>query len=217
MNSKPSDLMLNVIEFFGVLIPGAVLFFLHGDWFLRWLGFPMGELCTTTTKYWVIVFFISIILGHLLLGASDLFDKPAAMLFKKKTKWYLYLEAAKSNHLKLPPGVRETPKNYFYCAFSFLRVHNAVAVAELERLAAEKKLFRSLTLLFLLDIPLYIFSLEFCPASLLDLNRIILAILIVCLAALRFLQLFDFTYAVAFDLYLQVREAETAEGKSLTA
>jgi hypothetical protein len=160
MNPKPSDLMLNVIEFFGVLIPGAILFFLHGGWFLSSFGYSMSK--PPDTKYWVLAFFVSIILGHLLLGVSEPLDKLAATLsmrlFKEKDKWPWYpkwpgyLKAAKASHLKLPPEVPADPKNCFYWVFSFLRIHNAVAVAELERLAADQKLFRSLTLLFLLDI-----------------------------------------------------------------
>ncbi len=56
-------------------------------------------------------------------------------------------------------ALEPTPENakiylYFHSAYSFICIHSPDALAELERRAAEYKLFRSLTLLFLLDIPL---------------------------------------------------------------
>ena len=41
MNQKPGDLLLGLIDFFGILIPGAILAFLHGDFILRPLGWQV--------------------------------------------------------------------------------------------------------------------------------------------------------------------------------
>ena len=64
MNQKPGDLMLDVIDFFGILIPGAILTFLHGDLILGPLGLNMGNLQSMSN--WIPAFFISFVLGHFL-------------------------------------------------------------------------------------------------------------------------------------------------------
>jgi len=193
MNQKPGDLLLGVIDFFGILIPGAILAFLHGDFILRPLGFSLGELQSPAN--WIPAFFVSFVLGHFLLGFSLFLNRLAARFPLKTTRAY---ERAVRLHLKLPPGVPDTPTNVFYSAFSYIRIQSPEAMAELERQAAEYKLFRSLTLLFLLDIPLSIISGSF------SLTRLAAALVVVGLAAYRFRWLFDWTYQLAFDFYLQL-------------
>ena len=193
MNQKPGDLLLGVIDFFGILIPGAILAFLHGDFILRPLGFSLGELQSPAN--WIPAFFVSFVLGHFLLGFSVPLNRLAARFPSETTSGY---EKAVRLHLKLPPEVPDTPTNVFYSAFSYIRIQSPEAMAELERQAAEYKLFRSLTLLFLLDIPLSIISGSF------SLTRLAAALVVVGLAAYRFRWLFDWTYQLAFDFYLQL-------------
>jgi hypothetical protein len=193
MNQKPGDLLLGVIDFFGILIPGAILAFLHGDFILRPLGFSLGELQSPAN--WIPAFFVSFVFGHFLLGFSLFLNRLAARFPLKTTSAY---ERAVRLHLKLPPGVPDTPTNVFYSAFSYIRIQSPEAMAELERQAAEYKLFRSLTLLFLLDIPLSIISGSF------SWTRLAAALVVVGLAAYRFWWLFDWTYQLAFDFYLQL-------------
>ena len=38
MSYKPGDFFLGDIGFFGILVPGAILMYLHGDRLLAWLG-----------------------------------------------------------------------------------------------------------------------------------------------------------------------------------
>ncbi|NIN92197.1 hypothetical protein GTO36_04275 [bacterium] len=118
MNQKPSDLMLSIIEFFGILIPGAVLAFLHGDFLLDPLSLSMGKL--ETSRDWVLAFFLSIILGHLLHSFSDPLDILATRYFSDNTQ--KYLEEARE-HIELPSGLKKKPKTCFYSAFSFIRIH----------------------------------------------------------------------------------------------
>ena len=64
MEQKPGDLLLGVIEFFGILIPGAALVFLHGNLLLSPLGLSMTSLQTPAD--WIPAFIVSYILGHFL-------------------------------------------------------------------------------------------------------------------------------------------------------
>lgn len=194
MNQKPGDLMLSLIDFFGILVPGAILAFLHGDFILRPLGLSMGQLQSPAD--WIPAFFISFVIGHFLLGFSVPLNWLAARFASKETKAY---EKAVRLYLTLPPEVPDNRTNVFYSAFSFIRIKSPEAMAELERQAAEYKLFRSLTLLFLLDIPLAVFSLSFSP------TRLAVAFLIAGLSAYRFQWLFNWTYRLAFDFYFQLQ------------
>jgi hypothetical protein len=197
MNPKPNDLFLSVIEFFGILIPGAVLVFMHGDFLLKPLGLTVGKL--QTAGDWIPAFFISYILGHFLLGFSVPFNRIAAKFLSENTRAYFN---AVCNKVELPPGLKTNYTNVFYSAFSYIRIHSPNALIELERQSAEYKLFRSLTLLFLLDIPLSIFSGPFQPL------RIMVSLFVVCLTAYRFNFLFNWTYQLAYDFYLQLRGTE---------
>lgn len=198
MNQKPSDLLLGVIDFFGVLIPGAILTLLHSDRLLGPLGLSIGP--SQTLADWIPAFFVSYVLGHFLLGFSEFFNKLAVRYPSKETKAYYQ---AVRERIKLPPKTPDNSTNVFHSAFSFIRIHSPDAMVELERQAAEYKLFRSLTLLFLLDILVTVISESFSR------ERLQISVLIVGLAAFRFWRLFDWTYQLAFDFYLQVQESVT--------
>lgn len=202
MNKTPGDLLLSVIDFFGILIPGAILAFLHGDFLLGPLGLSMGRL--QSLEDWIPAFFISIILGHFLNGFSVPLNWIAARFSSKVSRAY---ENAVRKQLRLPEGIPDTRTNLFYSAFSFIRISSAAAMAEVERQAAEYKLFRSLALLFLLDIPLSLLSGRYAP------SRLGAALLVAGLAAARFGWLFDWTYQLAFDFYLQLQKL-AAEDKA---
>ncbi len=203
MDQKPGDLMLSVLDFFGILIPGAVLTFLHGDLILGPLGLSMGKLQTLSD--WIPAFFLSYVLGHFLSAFSVPLNQLAVRFPSKETKGY---EKAVRNQITLPPGVPDNRKNVYYSAYTFIRIKSTEAMAELERQAAEYKLFRSLTLLFLLEIPLSVFSGSF------SLLRLAADLVFGGLAAYRFQWLFDWTYQLAFDFYLQLQKIEKSNETS---
>ena len=200
MSQKLSDLSLGVIDFLGILILGAIMTFLHGELLLRPLGVSIGTL--QTLAGWIPVFVVSYVLGHFLLGFSEPLNRLAAYFRSKETEAYYQ---AVRKRLKLPLDVPDNRMNFFYSAFSFIRIHSPEAMVELERQAAEYKLFRSLTLLFLLDIPLVAFSSSF------SLPRLLSSIVIVCLSAYRFQWLLNWTYQLAFDFYLQLQKPPVKE------
>jgi hypothetical protein len=204
MSPKPNDLFLGVIEFFGILIPGAVLVFMHGDFLLKPFGWKVGTLQTASD--WIPAFFISYILGHFLLGFSVPFNRIATFFLSKNTKAYFNTVR---DQVELPHGLSPNYSNVFYSAYSYVRIHSPNALIELDRQAAEYKLFRSLILLFLLDIPLCLFTGSCTP------QRIMFSLLFICLTAYRFDFLFDWTYQLAYDFYLQLQAPRsTPENKS---
>ena len=201
MSQKPSDLLLSVIDFFGILIPGAVFAFLNGDFLLGPLGVSMHN-TSQTLAYWIPAFFVSYVFGHFLLGFSGLLKRLVARLPSKETEAYFN---AVRDRVKLPPGISQDRTNVFNSAFSYIRIHCPGAMAELERQDAECKLFRSLTFLFTLDIPLSALSGSF------SLGRLLISLVGVSLAAYRFRWLFTWTHRLTYDLYLQLQESKRGE------
>ena len=197
MNQKPGDLFLGVIEFFGILVPGAVFVLLHGDFLLCPFGLSVGRVQAATN--WVPAFLIAYILGHFLLGFSVPFNRLAGRFPSKVTQ--AYFDHARKI-VRLPSGIPPTMTNVFYSAFSYIRLHGPSALGEVERQAGEYKLFRSLTLLSIIDIPLAAVTHELTFA------RLASALLIGGLAYYRFQWLFDWTYQLTFDFYTQLQSPQ---------
>ena len=126
MNQKPGDLFLGVIDFFGVLVPGAILALLHGNFLLAPFGLSMGQLQSVAD--WIPAFFIAFILGHFLLGFSVPLNQLAARFPSKETKAY---EQAVRPFIKLPPVISYSRQNLFYSAFSFIRIKSPEALVGL--------------------------------------------------------------------------------------
>ena len=63
MDYKPNDVFVGVIDFFGILVPGSVLLFLHGDLILSQLGLS----CRPDDK---VFYLVSFFVGSLLLVIS---------------------------------------------------------------------------------------------------------------------------------------------------
>ncbi len=101
MNQKPGDLMLNVIDFFGILIPGAVLVFLYGNFLLSPLGLSVSGIQSLAD--WIPAFFIAFVLGHILLGLSVKFNDVAARFSSDETKAFYGTICPELPQLQ-PPG-----------------------------------------------------------------------------------------------------------------
>ena len=128
MNQKPADLMLGVIEFLGILVPGAVLMFLRGDLLLGPLGLTIGTLQTPANA--VVAFFVAYLLGHFVFGFSEHLNRLAVRRLSKDTR--VYFDSVRER-VPLPEGVKRTPAHVFNAAFSYIRLHSPAALVELEQ------------------------------------------------------------------------------------
>src|SRR5260370_40590730 len=87
MDYKPGDFFIGVIDFFGILLPGAVLLFLRGQWLSQILGLNQ--------TMWVVFFFASYVLGHFLVGAGGYFMRlPRFSLPGHKDDYYKRVKRA---------------------------------------------------------------------------------------------------------------------------
>lgn len=164
--------------------------FLHGDFLIQIYGTRItgeGQLLL-----WVSFFVWSYIIGHFLLGVGVPLNRLQKLRVAEKDDSY-YHEVA--SEIKLPPNTKPNREDCYYRAYSFVRLYNAAAIGEVDRQAAEYKLFRSLTLVFLLDIPLA------WVKGALTWPRVALTIVLAGLALARFLFLLAWTQRLAFEFY----------------
>jgi hypothetical protein len=86
--TKPSDFYIGVVEFFGVLLPGAALFYIAQSYVV--IAIPSNWLPVNSGQSWALFAVVSYIVGHLLHGiGSALLDNYVYdniyLSFAKKT------------------------------------------------------------------------------------------------------------------------------------
>jgi hypothetical protein len=192
MEYKPNDLFVGVIDFFGILVPGSVLLFLHGDPILRQLGLS----CRPDDKafYWVSFFVGSLLLGHFLTGISVLLLNWGFHLSLGNLELY-YKEV--EPEISLP--VKNDRKAAYHRAYSFIRLYSPAGVSEIDRQVAEYKLFRALTVAFLVD---FLFAL-----AKLNLVHMAVSLLLVLLSWYRFASLVCWTQQMTFEYYVLLTQS----------
>ncbi len=159
MSYKPTDFFLGVMEFFAILMPGAILTFLLLDYGTALFGVLLPSLPGASAK-WVAFGVASYILGHLLHHVGGIFldewiyDKLYVKKYKRrKGKERLLTKTRELMKEKLGDDAQMT--GAFSWAGSFVRAHNASASGETERLGADSKFFRSLSLVALAGMVLF--------------------------------------------------------------
>jgi hypothetical protein len=192
MAYKPGDFFVGVIDFFGILVPGAVLLYLHGESLAGAVGLRFTQNPAST---WGVFLVGSYILGHFLLGIGVPLSKLLRLYRpEKKDKFYQEVE----ERIKLPPGIAKNRTDVFYRAYSCVRIANSSATTEIERQMADYKLFRGLTLVFFFDVLLV--GLCSKPAVTL-VPRLLLSTVLFLIAAWRFVFLLDWTYRITFEFH----------------
>ena len=200
MAYKPGDFFMGVIDFFGILVPGAVLLFFEQTFIINALGL---QLSLDRTGLWVMFLLGSYVLGHFLLGIGVPLNR-LLRLYRPEGKDKFYREVKEM--INLPPG-RKKRTDAFYRAYSFVRLNSASALAEIERQMADYKLFRSLTLVFALDFILVLFRGNAAWPRLLFSGTLFI------LAALRFLFLLGWTYRITFEYYALLNRLDSCDLK----
>lgn len=192
MGYKPGDFFIGVIDFFGVLVPGAVLLFLQRSYFRKLVDL---QSCQNQAIEWVAFLVGSFVLGQLVFGIGVKLNEFLPF-YEPEAKDNFYKEVKDKIHL---PEGEQSRQNAFYRAFSFIRINNAEALAEVERQSAEYKLFRSLTVVFTLDTLLMLFS------HFHDWSKWAFPLVLSAIALFRFLFLLSWTYRITFEFYELLR------------
>jgi hypothetical protein len=152
---KPGDVFIGVIDFFAILVPGVA-----AQIFLTWAhmaNHPNRPFANDLFSMGVILV-IGFILGHILHGAGafldvavyDPFFKPRNLNSPAPSASFLDKKYFRSNDALYTEALRlsDSPVGGQYqWSRAWLRLHSPEATMELDRLEANSKLFRSLTVL----------------------------------------------------------------------
>ncbi len=212
MDYKPGDFFIGAIDFFGVVVPGAVLLFLQGKPLLKIFDLPLPD---GQPVAWVAFAVGSYVLGNFLLGLSHNLTFLLRVYYpERKDDFYAKVKAI----IDPPKTLNRT--DAFYRAQSFVRLNSPSFLAEIERQEANYRLFRSLILVFALDCVLVAVRLSFADPEIVGLGvavwgRLAVSGTLLILAIWRFLFLLCWTYRLTFEFYDLLRvDGATAANKS---
>ena len=123
MNAKPGDFYIGVIDFFGILVPGAVLLYLYGEWFAALFAPSSDE---QQPALWVVFAVASYVVGQFLLGLGvPLNHLLGVFLPASKDSFYKAIK----NRIDLPESAAKTRTNAFYRAYACVRLESPSAPA----------------------------------------------------------------------------------------
>ncbi|MDM0075870.1 hypothetical protein QTH90_15815 [Variovorax sp. J2P1-59] len=144
---KPSDFFFGAMDFFAVLLPGAILTFLLIP--LGSVFAPVVPAFSTAPEKWLAFGACSYLFGHLLHHAASFLDALYDGYAKHRRRRFgddlLLTEAKRLTTEDLGENYSDGTST-FHWASSYVKANNAAASAEIERSGADSKFFRSLCL-----------------------------------------------------------------------
>lgn len=147
-NLKPGDFFFGLFEFLAYIVPGMILFATLPE-VLRWKApgfFLILNNSQVTAVGWVVFILVSYIFGHFIHHISALILNPvynATYYKKKKSKHHAFI--IRTEHL-----IREAMPNrmdLLSSAEAYISCKQPSLLSELEKRAANSKLFRALSIL----------------------------------------------------------------------
>ena len=162
MDVKPGDIFVGILDFFSIIMPGAVVVFAISPWCHENV-FNGGVLPTINTEahHWVAFGFASYFVGHciFLIGSQldePVYDKRFRRHFARKSKDQAFevVREMKEAEVNLVargsrPATEPADKslqdavNVYKWAGAVLRLAHSDALSEIRRLEADSKFFRS--------------------------------------------------------------------------
>jgi 8-oxo-dGTP pyrophosphatase MutT (NUDIX family) len=161
---KPSDVFVGVIDFFAVLLPGAIIVAIASPHLPTFLLGPDGIVPNPTgTERWVAFIVAAYAVGHILFFVGSALDST---LYDPLRRWAVppdkdlaFTEASKVKESLLPPVDDTKVINVFQWSRATLRLAAPEALMEVERFEADSKFFRGLS------VALYVLVLVFIAGS----------------------------------------------------
>jgi hypothetical protein len=165
---KPSDFFIGVLEFFAILLPGACLTYLIQPFIIK--SAPVSWLPSDKTQGWIVFLVLAYVAGHLMhaVGSWILDDYVYGRFYVPRWR-SAHSRAAKwankhdSSNLRKDSKAAQTllarvyftnkvnPEgtNFYDWCLSEVRMKSPAGAAEVDRLQADSKFFRSMVLVFL--------------------------------------------------------------------
>jgi hypothetical protein len=144
METKPADLFIGVVDLFAIILPGALISYVVSDTVAHHVG-SLKIPAEGTAQGWVAFALSSYLLGHFasLVGAFFLDPLYERTYVKLRTRSGDQLHKQAGELRAKTPGT-DNVTNYKW-ARTALRIGNVDAMQEVDRLEADSKFFRSIT------------------------------------------------------------------------
>jgi|SRR5215467_263525 len=199
MNFKPSDFFLGIVDFLGILVPGAALVYLESEWISRIFG------VSPLQAHWLVFAASAYFVGQLLLALTEGFNLLAEPIMDKipvlkGTQVHAKRFGTTCASLLGDAASQDAAGITFHAALSFVRLNSAEAAAEVDRHMAGYKLLRNLTAVFLLD---FFISLSK------GLPRIASDFVLVVVLFLAFTRMLQWAQLLAFQYCILIREQKS--------
>ncbi|AQR74864.1 hypothetical protein [Sphingomonas sp. LM7] len=146
---KPNDFHIGVIEFFSILLPGALLTAALVGRFHPEFQEPLRALLAPAGADWVAFALTSYAAGHFIFLVASLLD---GQVYDRLKLWkrfrgggdHCYARATAARERFFDTTEKDVPMNSFAWAKSVLRLRAPAALSDVERYEADSKFFRSL-------------------------------------------------------------------------
>lgn len=202
MAYKPGDFFIGVIDFLAVLVPGLILLMLQGRW--AYAIYPLNN--PIANSAWLFSFVVAAyVVGHFLFALGERFVNRFHDRRRKKIDLPEDCQS-KLEELNISVGsidiLSADGRNQMYHrAFSLIRLKGGEALSEIERSAANYKLFRSLVLVFSLDALLSLIPEEWTVQCFFSFPRVrvFISIALAFAAYFRYAFLRDWTERLALE------------------
>ncbi len=144
--SKPGDFFVGIIDLFAVFLPGGLLTFVL---FQKYSQFFLNVVPISINHYWVAFLFFSYLIGHVVFMAGSKIDTIYKYHRQKRNPYTNESAFQCASHIKhnfLSKTEIEAINTYQW-ATSILTTQYPEAMAEVNRLVADSKFFRSLVVI----------------------------------------------------------------------
>ena len=156
MDTKPSDFFVGVIDFFAVILPGALLCSMLVPLAQGHLFGPIVPPFAGRAEVWIAFLFASYLMGHLVFLLASFLDPVYDKLrrrLKPPENDRLYALATQLKEAKLGPASADLI-NTFRWAKAYIQMCHPKAIVEINRLEADSKFFRSFVVVLVLAVPI---------------------------------------------------------------
>ncbi len=159
MEVKPSDIVLALMQFLEILLPGAILSFSSLDFADAHIFGQILPKPHDPAQNWVAFFFASYLLGHFVFLIASFLDKYAYDPARKAWRSYsrdLAFQHAKAIKTHRVGDAEMEVVNTFQWVKATMNLTHPAALAEIKRSESDSKFFRSLVIVF------FVFALQQC-------------------------------------------------------
>ena len=209
MDTKPSDFFIGVMDFFAILVPGAIFTFMLAPWATREVFGPILPTINSNETGWAAFILAAYVLGHLLHHLGSVFDYTYDHIYvKAKRKHGEDFLLKKTREIMNKDLGQDNGLSAFVWAGSYVRLKSATAALELDRSGGDSKFFRSLCLVAFANGLAFLWQGQLLPA--------IVALLVAVFSWARFAKRRWDTSQRTYEYFILLRQVMDSNDKMMT-